>query len=50
MVATDIAENKGGTINIMRGEKKELQYEVRPVIERIKMKMKESEKFIKGDG
>ena len=49
MVATDIAENKGGSINITREEKKELQYEVKPVIERIKIKMKESEKFIKSD-
>ena len=47
MVATDIAENKGGSINITRDIKKELKYEVRPIIERIKMKMKESEKFIK---
>ena len=49
MVATDIAENKGGSINITREDKKELQYEVKPIIERIKIKMKESEKFIKSD-
>jgi len=47
MVATDMAENKGGSINITRDSKKELKYEVKPIIERIKIKMKESEKFIK---
>lgn len=46
MVATDIAENKGGSINIKRDGKKDLKYEVKPIIERIKIKMKESEKFI----
>ncbi len=47
MVATDMAENKGGSINMTRDSKKELKYEVKPIIERIKIKMKESEKFIK---
>tara|TARA_B100001113_G_scaffold89742_2_gene71805 strand:- start:26596 stop:27525 length:930 start_codon:yes stop_codon:yes gene_type:complete len=47
MVATDMAENKGGSINIIGDSKKELKYEVKPIIDRIKIKMKESEKFIK---
>ena len=33
MVATDMAENKGGSINITRDSKKELKYEVKPIIE-----------------
>jgi hypothetical protein len=47
MVATDIAENKGGLINISRKNKKPPHYDVKTVIERIKMKMQESEKFFK---
>ena len=49
MVATDMAENKGGSINITRDSKKDLKYEVKPIIERIKVKMEESKKFIKNE-
>ena len=46
-VATDIAENKGGSIDKLESDKKVLRYEIKPVINRIRMKMKDSEDFLK---
>ena len=47
LVATDIAENKGGSIDKLESDKKVLRYEIKPVINRIRMKMKDSEDFLK---
>jgi hypothetical protein len=49
MVATDIAENKGGIIKKISDEKKILQYEVKPLIDRIRLKMKQSDEVLKED-
>lgn len=49
MVATDIAENKGGIIKKISDEKKILQYEVKPLIDRIRLKMKQSDGVLKED-
>lgn len=49
MVATDIAENKGGIIKKISDEKKILQYEVKPLIDRIRLKMKQSDEALKED-
>jgi len=49
MVATDIAENKGGVIKKISDEKKILQYEVKPLIDRIRLKMKQSDEILKED-
>jgi len=49
MVATDIAENKGGIIKKISDEKKILRYEVKPLIDRIRLKMKQSDEVLKED-
>ena len=47
LVATDIAENKGGSIDKLETNQKVLRYEIGPLINRIRMKMKNSEDLFK---